>query len=62
MLWWSASSPHAPVGGSTEAQWGKERRIEGVCRFKGHVGRLEVKGHLGVCMHLCERDSGCRNG
>lgn len=27
MLWWSASFPSAPAGGSMEAQWGKKRTI-----------------------------------
>lgn len=61
MLWWSASSPSAPVGGSTEARWGKKRSI---CVYKcalfqgAGMGDLrflkDVKGHFGECALLCE--------
>ena len=69
-LWWSASSPSAPVGGSTEARWGKKRKKHSciqVCIVPGRMyGRpeiskkkkkkkKEVKGHFGECAPLlCE--------
>lgn len=61
MLWWSASSPSAPVGGSTEARWGKKRSVC-VCKcalFQGAgMGDLRflknVKGHFGECALVCE--------
>lgn len=46
MLWWSASSPLAPVGGSMEAQLGKKRSI---CVF--NCARLGVRVFIvsGTC-------------
>lgn len=52
-LWSSASSPPAPVGGCTEAQWGKKCVCELRPLFQTHTGECgifgDVKGHLGKC-------------
>lgn len=65
MLWWSASSPSAPVAGSMVAQLGKKisvcvskcLRMKVFIVSRAHVGRLEiskdVKGHFGECPSVC---------
>lgn len=66
MLWWSASSPRAPVGGSTEAQWGKRRNVcvrncARLCmrvfivlrRMQGDLRFLKMSKVILVCALLC---------